>query len=136
MPCLYLACRLRKRLISLFRLAHWRLLLRTAPYSRLSLGVCLAAFELSSYLDPWQLGLATLFSAGYKQAPRPAGPLGGQGAPRRSLKVARQQPLDFRTTNLSRQGACRSIASFCLFLKRKIYIGDFYFTCIVHLGRH
>ena len=62
--CIYLACYLRKRLISLFRLAHWRLLSRTAPYSRLSLGVCSVALELSSYLDPWQLGLVTLFSIG------------------------------------------------------------------------
>ena len=47
----------------------------------LSLGDGSAKFEPNSYLDPWQLGLVTLFSVGYKQAPRPAGPLGGQRGP-------------------------------------------------------
>ena len=79
-PCLYLACCLRKDYIFVFRLAQlW--LLRTAPYSRLHLGVGLATNELNSNLDPWQLGLATHFSIGYKQAPRPAGRLGGQRGP-------------------------------------------------------
>ena len=45
---LCLACHQRKRLISMFRLAHWRQLSRTAPYSRLSLGACSVALELSS----------------------------------------------------------------------------------------
>ena len=61
-------------------LTGW-LLSRTAPYFRLSLGVGSATFELNSYLDPWQLGLVTLFSVGYKQAPRPARPLGGKRGP-------------------------------------------------------
>ena len=47
----------------------------------LSLGDGSAIFEPNSYLDPWHLGLVTLFSVGYKQAPRPVQDLlAGKGA--------------------------------------------------------
>ena len=89
----------------MFRLAHWLtcwLLSRTAPYSRLSLGVGSAKFEPNSYLDPWQLGLVTLFSVGYKQAPRPARPLGRQKGPQEfslGCKVAFPGPLEQPTSH-------------------------------------
>ena len=69
--------------ILMFRLAHWLLagFIEDCTLPELSLGDGSAKFEPNSYLDPWQLGLVTLFSLGYKQAPRPVQDLlAGKGA--------------------------------------------------------
>ena len=125
LPCIYLACHLRKRIIVLFRLAHrlahWLLadFIEDCTLPELSLGDGSAKFEPNSYLDPWQLGLLTLFSVGYKQAPRPVQDLlAGKGALHEfslSHKATTLEPLEEPTSQRRGSSRTRSIAIFCLF---------------------
>ena len=100
------------------------------------MGVGSATFELNSYLDPWQLGLVTLFSVGYKQAPRPAGPLGGQRSPQEfslGCKAATPGPLEQPTSHDVDRAEPEASRHLSLPIKEKINIWDFSFTCIMSI---
>ena len=119
-------------------LIDWHWLLRTAPYSRPSLWV--SVLPGSSQTDTWTPGdwvQRLSLSLGFKQAPRPVQDLlAGKRALKSSPWVARQQPLDLRTTNLSRRGSSRRrcIVIICLFhFKRKIYIWNSLYLYIMSI---
>ena len=127
MLCIYLACRHRKRLIILFRLAQLWLIGNCGFIENCTLfqTLCGCRFghgRAKQQPGPLAFGSWTLFSIGLQagsQACRTSWQ--AKRGPRRSLKVARQQPLDFGTTNLSRRGSSRtrSNASFVSSIKRK-----------------
>ena len=129
---IHLACHQRKRLICFFRLAHWQLLSRTAPYSRISLGVCSVALELSSYLDPWQLGLATLFSIGLQagsQACRTS--WRAKGPPGDLLRLQGSNPwtLEQPTSRDANRAEPKASCHLSLPLE-KIYLWNYSFTLV------
>ena len=135
MPCIYLACRLRKRLIILFRLTH-RLALATEDCTlfQTSLWVCSAKYESNSYLDPWRVGLETHPLWAASRLPDLQDLLAGKrGLDLSSPWVARQQPLDLwnQPTSLivGRAEVSRSSVSP---IKRK-YMFETLFTCIVFI---
>ena len=136
MLCIYLACRLRKRLIFLFRLAtigYWLAIIEDCTLPEVSLGVSSAKFEPNSYLDPWRLGLEThpLWATSrlpdlHRTSWRAKGPglefiLG--------CKATTPGPLE--PTNLSHRGRAEEEASQSSILRENIF--GTLFTCVSSL---
>ena len=87
MLCIYLACRLRKRFIVLFRLAigYWLALSRTAPFQS-SLWVSVLPNRAKQLPGPLAIGSCDPLLFGLQAGSQAcAGPLGGKRAPRSSL---------------------------------------------------
>ena len=134
MPCLYLACHLRKGLIALFRLADLLALSRTAPYSRLLFGCRFCLIRAKQLPGPLAIGSVDPFLFGLQAGSQTcSGPLGGQRGPQEfplshkvtTLDLWNNQPLMSQIEQ--NQKPLRSSVS--PILRENIYL-QFLFTCI------